>query len=88
MKVVCSLPNASLNINGVAFEVHPDGVVSVEDLSQAVADKFLAVPGFSDAAAKKPNGRKTAKALLDAAGGSGDGGDAEVSTNEPVTASS
>ena len=46
MKVICTLPNASASINGVAFEDHADGKVSVDDLSADAADRFLAIPGF------------------------------------------
>jgi hypothetical protein len=49
MKVLCTLPNAALNISGVGFEPHPEGVVSVEDLEPKVAEIFLAVPGYRDA---------------------------------------
>lgn len=50
MKILCTLPNASHEINGVAFTPHPDGMLS-EDVSQEVAQQFLAIPGYQYQAA-------------------------------------
>ena len=46
MRVLCSLPNASANINGVAFETHPGGMIS-ESIGDDLASQFAAIPGFS-----------------------------------------
>lgn len=45
-KVLCTLPNASRLINGVAFVLHPRGVLSVDDLPDDVAASFGAIPGY------------------------------------------
>ncbi|MBN3839288.1 hypothetical protein [Burkholderia sp. Ac-20349] len=47
IKVLCTLPNASLLINGVKFEHVIDGVVSVDELSQAHIDHFGAIAGYT-----------------------------------------
>lgn len=44
-KVLCTLPNASTLISGVAFTAHANGMLS-EDVSDAVAADFAAVPGY------------------------------------------
>ncbi|WP_441280575.1 hypothetical protein [Tardiphaga sp. 862_B3_N1_1] len=46
-KVVCTLPHASLLISGVKFTPSEDGTgVVSEEVSQTVADGFLAIPGY------------------------------------------
>lgn len=45
MRVICTLPNASNLINGVAFEAHKLGMIS-EEVEQDVADTFLAIAGY------------------------------------------
>lgn len=49
MKIVCTLPNASRLISGVAFEQIPGvaGVVSREDLPDDVAQGFLDINGYA-----------------------------------------
>lgn len=44
-KILCTLPNASLYINGVTFVSHAKGVLS-EDVTDAVAADFAAIPGY------------------------------------------
>ena len=51
-KVICTLPNASRLINGVAFTEHDLGVVS-EEIEQDVADAFLQINGYLDHASVK-----------------------------------
>jgi len=45
-KVICSLPNASAEISGVAFESTPDGMLS-EEISDESAAGFAAIPGYA-----------------------------------------
>lgn len=45
MKVLCKLPNASGEINGVKFSDHPAGKIS-DDLSDDAAAQFLSIPGY------------------------------------------
>lgn len=60
-KVICALPNASGNINGVTFTPHPDGpgkdgilpMVS-EDISDEQAAAFASIPGYTLVGVKKP----------------------------------
>lgn len=51
MKIICTLPNASDSLNGIAFKDHPKGKISVEDVPKEQAEVFLSVPGFEEAAA-------------------------------------
>lgn len=46
-RVICTLPNASLLINGVVFEVLSDksGIIS-EEIEQGVAEYFASIPGY------------------------------------------
>lgn len=44
-KVLCKLPNASTNINGVRFVTHRDGMIS-EEIDDAVALAFAEIPGY------------------------------------------
>ena len=44
-KILCTLPNASDEINGVKFVAHANGMVS-EDVSDDVAAEFTAIPGY------------------------------------------
>ena len=48
-KVICTLPNASTSINGVAFVTHELGVIS-EEIGQDQADAFLQISGYLDQA--------------------------------------
>ncbi len=46
-KVICSRPNASLNINGVKFTPTEDGTgVISDDISDDAAELFLSIPGY------------------------------------------
>jgi uncharacterized protein YgbK (DUF1537 family) len=45
-KIVCKLPNASTNINGVAFERVGEHVHSVDELTQEQLEYFASVTGF------------------------------------------
>jgi hypothetical protein len=46
MKILCTLPNASEEISGIAFEATEGGMVSVDDVPEEQAGIFLSVPGF------------------------------------------
>ncbi|ATI15637.1 hypothetical protein [Bordetella phage vB_BbrM_PHB04] len=52
-KVICTLPNASELISGVKFEPHERGVIS-EDISDDLAETFLAIRGYELDGEKKP----------------------------------
>lgn len=45
-KVLCTLPNASSLISGVAFVSHANGMLS-EDVTDAVAADFATIPGYT-----------------------------------------
>jgi hypothetical protein len=51
-KVLCTLPNASDNINGVQFVTHADGMLSV-DIDDDIAANFCQIPGYQLHEAKK-----------------------------------
>ena len=63
--VICTLPNASKHISGVAFADHKDGVVTAAPVDADTAAKFKGIPGYVivDAEAKPPK--------ADGAGGRG-----------------
>ncbi len=44
-KVICTLPNASTKINGVAFVEHKLGMIS-EEVSDEVAAGFASIQGY------------------------------------------
>lgn len=44
-KVICKLPNASTNINGIRFVTHRDGMIS-EEIDDAVALTLSDIPGY------------------------------------------
>lgn len=46
MKVTCSLPNASENINGIPFERQENGTVVSAGLSAEAAAQFAEIPGY------------------------------------------
>jgi hypothetical protein len=46
MRVICKHPNASTEINGVAFTQTDGGMVSA-DIDEETGAHFLKVPGFS-----------------------------------------
>lgn len=48
MRILCTLPNASDSINGVAFEPTDGGMLS-EDVGADVAELFLSIPGYAPA---------------------------------------
>lgn len=49
-KVICTRPNASLNINGVKFAPTEDGTgVISEEISEEASELFLLVPGYHQA---------------------------------------
>lgn len=73
MFVICTLPNASDLINGVAFEDHPKGKVSVQSVSDDVAEAFAAIEGYkvvkdksAKASAKEESGDKDPAGTADA----------------------
>ena len=60
-KVVCTLPNASENINGIDFAKDLDGsMVSVEVLEDAVAAQFEGIAGYKVEDVKAPATSKAA----------------------------
>lgn len=72
MFVICTLPNASNNINGVEFEDHKEGKISVEAVSAEQAEAFGQIDGYKvvdskKAAAAKPTAAEKAAAEADAA---------------------
>ena len=56
MKILCTLPNASHLISGVAFEDIPGvaGVVSRDDLPDDIAQGFLGISGYAPHFAPAP----------------------------------
>ena len=46
MRVLCTLPNASTEIDGVAFSAVDGGMLS-DDVDDAVGNRWLTIPGFS-----------------------------------------
>lgn len=47
-KVICTLPNASLEISGVKFTPTADGTgIISEELAPAAAELFLSIPGYA-----------------------------------------
>lgn len=58
--VICSLPNASLEIGGIRFEPHKDGVVSVDHVPADVLEQLLTIDGYKAVEDKtEKKGRKT-----------------------------
>lgn len=45
VQILCTRPNASTTINGVAFHETDAGMLS-EPVSQELADMFLGIPGY------------------------------------------
>jgi len=45
-QILCTLPNASTLISGVAFSSHPNGMLS-EEVSDDVAAGFAGIPGYT-----------------------------------------
>ena len=45
VQVLCTRPNASTSINGVAFHATDAGMLS-DPISQELADMFLGIPGY------------------------------------------
>lgn len=81
--VICTLPNAADEINGIPFKAHAKGKISVEKLPEARAKAFAAIPGYelADAADAPAAGKGKAKAKaadeqVDAAGDKSGGDDA------------
>lgn len=55
VQILCTRPNASTNINGVAFHETEAGMLS-EEISQELADMFIGIPGYEVVpAAAKPS---------------------------------
>ena len=57
-KVLCSLPNASQEINGVKFTQHAHGMLS-EDVSDEFAASFASIPGYTVVGAHDPAAEAT-----------------------------
>lgn len=60
MKVLCKLPNASGEINGVKFAKTDDGMLS-EDIGEDVAKAFSEIPGYEIVADTKSAAKSAAK---------------------------
>ena len=58
MKILCTLPNASELINGVVFKPRGDVMLS-EDISQELADAFVAIPGYEILSDEKDDKRSS-----------------------------
>lgn len=71
MKIECTLPNASTNINGIKFEPTEHGtMVSVEEVDEKVAERLLSIKGYKaveDGGKKVKTEKKDAKAPVDPA---------------------
>ena len=60
-KVICTLPNASELINGIAFEKSLDGsMVSVDVLDDTVAAQFAGINGYELQEMKAPAAKSAA----------------------------
>lgn len=66
--VICTLAHASLFINGIAFEPIKGGVVSVDPVDDADAERFAAIPGYELADEKPGAGNPKPNAPEGAAG--------------------
>lgn len=64
-KVLCTLPNASDEINGVKFTSHEKGMLS-EDVSDDVAADFASIPGYVVVGAVDSEVAAAAKAAAEA----------------------
>jgi len=64
MKVTCSLPNASENINGIDFKRQEDGSVVAVGVSAGDAENFGLIPGFT-VEEDEPVTGKTKKSKVD-----------------------
>lgn len=58
MFVICTLPNASDEINGIPFEDHKDGKISKGAVSAEVAEAFARIEGYKVVDAKQPKAAK------------------------------
>lgn len=63
-KVICTLRNASNEINGVKFEEHEGRLLS-EEISEDMAAKFAAIPGY-ELMVEEEKPKATAKAAAPA----------------------
>lgn len=47
-KIICTLTNASTEINGIKFVPHEDGInlISEEDVKEPASSLFLSIPGY------------------------------------------
>ncbi len=60
-KVICSLPNAATKINGIQFTADRGQMIS-EEVSDDMAAKLAAIPGYDIVGLKKPPAPKPPKA--------------------------
>lgn len=70
-RIICELPNAGSNINGIEFEAREGGgVISKEDVPAEIAERFAKIPGYRVEVKSGRNGdseaEKKAKAEADA----------------------
>ncbi|MFZ4538507.1 hypothetical protein [Propionivibrio sp.] len=67
MKVTCTSPNASEEINGVPFERQENGSVVAAGLGKDVAAQFEGIPGYTvEDDGKEPKAPKAPKEIKDA----------------------
>lgn len=93
MKVICTLPNASTLINGVAFKARGEVMVS-EDISEEAANAFAEIAGYeilpdtkeADAAAAAAKAAADADADADAKAAKAAAADAAKAATKATTA--
>lgn len=59
MFILCTLRHASNKINDLEFEDHPEGKISVEEVSPEVAEYFAQIEGFTAVKEKKVKAPKS-----------------------------
>lgn len=62
-KVICTLPNASTEINGVKFSESKEGMIS-EEITDAQAGEFTAINGYALVVVKPKAGKKGAETVV------------------------
>lgn len=69
-RIICTLPNASLNISGIEFEPREEGgVISKADVPAEVAERFARIPGYALELKSGRGGRKSGGEGVPASGG-------------------
>lgn len=60
-KLICTLPNASTLISGIAFEPHKRGMISVDVVPEDVAKRFADIDGYVTVEDDPKSAEKAAK---------------------------